>query len=208
MRHELFDLWIEAKRMLRDWRGAIDTANLAIARSPEPKYYVEQATAWFALAEEAQRAGQLTDAIVQYQRCGGLLAECIAEGKMKGLFADATELRRSAFVEAINLAKVVYRDPSSAIEVWDVCWRAFNAFVRLRSVIIDGVSNLLIWANHVTKFRDRVDESTVKKLEQGSYRLAKMNETLISRQWDDSVALQRIADGINTMERLVKLQVS
>lgn len=202
-RHELFDLWIEAKRALGDWRGALDVATLAIARSPEPKYLFVEGSAYFALGEESRRSGELTSAISHFRKCGQLLNTYISQHNLKGLFFDMNQLRRTAFVEAINVAKQAYRDPSSAIEVWGLAVEAFDAFVRLRSVIVDGVGSLVAWAYHVAQFRDQFDEQTKGKMNYSLEQLDRIRKTLEDRNWDDELVMGKLSDASIRLRQIV-----
>jgi Schlafen, AlbA_2/AAA ATPase domain len=202
-RPELFDFWIEAKKMRGDWTGIVEIGEVALKKSGDIKHLVDIGEAYLSLAEDASNSGQIKSSINYYTQVGRRVNDSFTKKIVYPYFTELNDIRRTAYLEAVRLAVDEYRSPNEAIEIWEICWEAFRSFVRVDDVIHNGVSSLLTWAFFASVMRERKNENTRSKMRAKLHDLTMMHRILVDKEWDDSDMVDHVALGKEKMEKLV-----
>lgn len=165
-RPELFDLWIEAKRMREDWRGVVEVGQMAFKRYRHAKYLSEVGGAYISLGEIALEGSNNIQAITHFREAGKMANTAIWRRETVGNTQELKVVRRTAYFEAMRVAQASFSSPDRGLEVWDICAEAARAGVTSVQTLKNAVDRLLLWAGHVATGRSRFHERTLEKLRQ------------------------------------------
>jgi hypothetical protein len=160
VRQELFDLWIEAKMLLRDWIGVIEVSEQADYISPSADNIYHRAKAYCELAESAEKAGNFSRALEYYRAGGKVITEAFSKGLARGRFSELKELNKMFFLSYFNLKNWLTKEQNDHIEVWLACIESFDAFVRSPFILKLGIEKLESWWSAVNE-RERYDDKAV-----------------------------------------------
>ncbi len=207
-RHELFDLWVEARRMRGDWNGVIEICSEALKSSDHPKYICETSQAHINLGEAADVAQNWISSIGHYLTAGRKADAYLAESDAHMYFEELKTVRRTAYLEALRVARKEYREADRSLEVWRVVFEAFNSYVRFPAMLRVGAENLLSWAHYVVNFRDAFHENTLGKLRASLAELGEVRTKMRGQDWMDPAVEEFLEEANKKMQSFIEAYLS
>lgn len=203
IRPELIDLWLEARDLRKDWIGVINLTEMALRAKFDPKWVIQNGRAYIKTANLKVESGDYNEAINEFVKAGLIFNSAIANKDLIDYFEVANELRRSCFIEAVRWAKVTFRSDMQIIEIWQICSRAFDSFVRVPFVLSEGLNSALRWAEYVRRFRDAEKDGDLQKINEIIGKISRMIDLFYEKDWSN-VEIRSMAEHV--VARLIQIR--
>jgi hypothetical protein len=173
-RSELFDLWIEARKIREDWVGVIEITGLASARENAANLVYARAEAYLELGEASRNAGRFKQAADYFLQGGREVDVAFKDDKAYGRVKELKDIRNVLLHSYVFMKADVIKDPNEDVEVWLAAVDAYDCYVRTESVVVLGVDRLCAWWRAVER-RENMEQRTVNL---GRVQLEKLDEML------------------------------
>jgi len=201
-RPELYDLWIEAHEVSKDWISVIEVAKLAITDTSSTKYYQPFGRAGLEQATILSSSGDHQSAIDILQRTGVFLNSAFSSNRTSPAASpEIASLRNQCFDFAMNYAATHYSTSSSKIKVFDVGWSAFENFCRSSRILRTAVDAARIWGEYVKVIAGELRGGDKSKFDETIGRLTEMHQLFEEKEWSDKELVEKT-------ERVIKYLIS
>ena len=163
-RPELFEFWIEAKKILRDWHGIIKVSTLADRKRPSPDNVLNKAYAYQELGEEARRRGDLRSASENYLNGAKEIKAAFDDKRAKGRVNELLDLKSNLARAYFDLISLLNSAPRDSLYIWLAAIDIFNLMVRPASILQAGMRALNYWWSSI-EGRHGYDDKAVRLLD-------------------------------------------
>ncbi len=164
-RAELFELWVNAKLLLKDWVGIIDITKLAKENIGKDIYFHIRVEAYGMAAEAAQASSNLSRASEYYFNGAREIIQIeneISYSARKGELLDFKEKYAHYYIKTIDQINDTSRD---YIETWLAIWKLYKLNFISVELIEFGLDRLSMWWNLSVLERKRYSQKTKKLFE-------------------------------------------
>ena len=208
-RDELFPLWIEAKLLLKDWKGVIDitqrsdkAAGVILAENIH-----DRAKARRELGVTLAGFGNTTEAIEQMRLAIDEINDGFREGRARGRVQELQDIRSALYVDYVRLLdRIIPAD--EAFEAWNLCLEAFENHCRRSFLIRTGLKALERWWRHVERERPHAHESTADLMRKLISSVEDTHSQLIEVGWKDIQLVHDIESAGNDLSSRWKVYVN
>lgn len=163
-RKELPDLWVEAKKALKDWVGVTEVVRSLPDDLLGADHVYEFGLAQIRLADNAAAQHKREVASERYRQAGISIDKAFKEDMARGRVEDLKKLRWLAFTKYVELMAILRPEPDEHLDVWLAALDAFDCYVRASDVLRLGVSKLESWWGSVER-RGQGDHKAARLLE-------------------------------------------
>jgi tetratricopeptide (TPR) repeat protein len=198
-RVELFDLWIEAKRLRRDWIGILEITESKEINLPVAERFLARVDAYSHLGDHARKSMD-PDLAQEYFLKGGQEAnQALLVTQGLGYREELTKSRYLHFQSYVDLVSSSAKDDDNNLVVWTAVLLASKHNVYAPALVMTGADRLYRWGRAIMK-QQVVSASKVATLGRQSDQLGKLIDKITTEY-------PMNADQRQTVKRLEEIRI-
>jgi len=199
-RPEMLGSWIEAKKLLGDWRGIVEITRSATSEPMSADNVYIRAEAYGQLGELALRAGQLQSAADHYVAGVQEIDDAFTANPAISRVGELKKLKAMLLESHVLAFDRLVPNADEHIEVWGSAVKAFRNAAHSPTLVQVGVNRLMSWWSAVEK-RSKHSANTAETLARQLQQLAWMIKILRDEGYTDLKFLSAVEDNRKYLEQ-------